>query len=198
MTTRPRILLAAVAIAALSLIVYKAGNFGAHTDASGDGALEARVGKIEAQQQEILDLLRPGSSGRFSSASPGDAMAIAGQPQGQQAPLPDPRQGDIEFKQLQAAHAHEKVDPAWAPAAERQLTSASQSFANAGIQPKDMDLGCRSQSCELTAHFAKHGDAEDWSLMFITQSAPTVAQARQMIVEMPDGSFELRVLGSRR
>ena len=201
MTSKPKAFHVVVAIGAIALA-----GFAIHAlygtkpvDASSaSGGLEARVAGIEQQQQEILELLRAGQG----VAGPLAGMAQDGPDDSTQPveedPVEEQLQGEAKFAQFAAAHARERVDPAWAPVAERKLVSAMQSFSFTGVKPADLTMGCRSQSCSVVARFATRGDAEDWSAMFVTGAAPALAQARDMIVPMPDGTFELRVLGTRR
>lgn len=202
-TSKPNPFHAVLVIGAIALAGFALhalyGTKAIDTSSSGAG-LEARVAGIEQQQQEILQLLRAqGSDGGSSSATvrDGDGSDDSA-PVAEENPTDEERQGAAKFAQFAAAHAREQLDTTWAPVTERKLATAMQSFAFTGVKPADLTMGCRSQSCSVVARFASRGDAEDWSAMFVTEAAPALAQARDMIVPMPDGTFELRVLGTRR
>jgi hypothetical protein len=120
------------------------------------------------------------------------------------APERDPEELRAERDQivrdLEAAHRNQRVDPAWAPRAERQL---SEILDDSGIKastlaPVSFRNECRSNSCRISAEFTSAADAEDWSMMFITSSGGTFQQTRSMLLPLPDGRTEARIYGTRR
>jgi hypothetical protein len=101
---------------------------------------------------------------------------------------------------LDQGHEAETIDAVWSATSEQgiEAASASQVMAQAGFAPQDVKSDCRSRSCRVSARFDNSSEARDWADRLLTQMAGTLAQARVAVLPQADGSFEVRVYGSRR
>ena len=106
--------------------------------------------------------------------------------------------GFMEYQRL--SEAAEPVDAAWKLRSESEMTAiaTSQDLKASGIAPTTYSNDCRSSTCRITATFQSSGDAEDWGMMLTTMSGSTLRQARPMVINNPDGTFELRVYVARK
>jgi hypothetical protein len=107
---------------------------------------------------------------------------------------------DQAIAQLDSRYQAESIDPVWSATSEKGFAtaSASQVMAQAGFHPQDVSTDCRSHSCRISARFHNSGEARDWADRLLTQMAGTIAQAKVAVVPQDDGSFEVRVYGTRR
>ncbi len=113
-------------------------------------------------------------------------------------PARDARERDAMLRALQAQHAREPVDAAWAAQAEASLASRVSAMPPTGLRAQNMSADCRSRSCLIEASFRSSGDAEDWATFYLTGVGNTLAQARPFVVPRPDGTAEVRIYGVRR
>ncbi len=91
-------------------------------------------------------------------------------------------------------------DAAWASKTEQTLrdTMTSEVMLATEIVPLGLDYSCRTDLCLVKAEFARHGDAEDWGIMLVTAAGETFANARPMVIALPDGKAELQLFATRR
>jgi hypothetical protein len=97
-------------------------------------------------------------------------------------------------------HQAEPIDAAWSAQAETAvLTTTTQPLmAQSGLKPQDFDTDCHSKTCKISARFAESTDAQSWATMMVTELAGTMSQARVAVTQLPDGSSEVRIYGSRK
>jgi hypothetical protein len=107
---------------------------------------------------------------------------------------------DAEIAELERQHKAEPIDAAWKLRSESGMTAiaTSQDLKASGIAPTSYSNDCRSRTCRIAASFKSSGDAEDWAMMLTTMSGSTLRQTRHMVINNPDGTFELRVYGARK
>ena len=124
----------------------------------------------------------------------GRQMALA------QDPVQSKQVLDAEIAELERRHHAEPVDAAWKTRAEGALAAiaTSQDLKASGIAPTSYRNDCRSSTCRISAGFTSNGDAEDWGNMLTTMSGSTLRQVRTVVLDNPDGTFELRIYGVRK
>ena len=67
-----------------------------------------------------------------------------------------------------------------------------------GLKPDDVDIACKKNSCRIVGTFDRMGDAQDWSLFYITAAGGNVLTQTQMVfVPRPDGKTEVRIYSNR-
>lgn len=115
-------------------------------------------------------------------------------------PLKAQQVQEQQLAQLESQHRAERVEAGWKAQAESALSdiATSRDLEMSGIAPSTYASDCRSSTCRTSATFSTHGDAQDWGTMFLTMSGTTVRQARLMVLPNADGTYELRVYGTRR
>jgi hypothetical protein len=101
---------------------------------------------------------------------------------------------------LDQDHEAETIDPVWSATVEQGLEAASvsQVMTAAGFNPQGVSSDCRSRSCRISARFSSASEARDWADRLLTQMAGNIVQARVAVLPQTDGSFEVRVYGSRK
>lgn len=192
-------IIAAVAVVALAVNLL--------WDRSGGGGDDKTI----AQLTERLDALESGdraATGRrlppgMSSgmnAPGGDAAGMLGELREQKTPEQVEAERQQQQRELEAAFARDVADPATGPQTENTLveTISGETMAGTGLKPNDVDIACRKNSCRIVGTFDKMGDAQDWSLFYITAAGGNVLSQTQMVfVPKPDGKTEVRIYSSR-
>jgi hypothetical protein len=102
--------------------------------------------------------------------------------------------------ELDRQHKAESIDTAWSAQSETAIlsTSIDPLMSQSGLMPKDLSADCRSSTCRISARFAESTDAQSWATMMVTQMAGTMSQARMAVMQLPDGSSEVRIYGARK
>jgi len=97
-------------------------------------------------------------------------------------------------------HQAEPIDASWSAQAETAVlsTTTEPMMAQSGLKPQDLDTDCHSRTCRISARFAESTDAQSWATMMVTELAGTMSQARVAVTQLPDGSSEVRIYGSRK
>lgn len=100
-------------------------------------------------------------------------------------------------RNAESAFKNERVDPAWAPAKETELTTiASQgAFETAGVKPRDLSVSCRSSMCRIDGSFATSGQAEDWVLLYMSSVGSALPNSIVSRQQNSDGSTSVVVYG---
>lgn len=167
--------------------------------------------KTIAQLTERLDALEAGDrggSGRprglppgmsAGSGAPNDA-GMLGRLREQKTPEQIEAEREQQMRELEAQFARDVPDPATGPQTENTLveTISGETMAGTGLKPNDVDIACKKNSCRIVGTFDKMGDAQDWSLFYITAAGGNVlSQTRMVFVPRPDGKTEVRIYSSR-
>jgi hypothetical protein len=107
---------------------------------------------------------------------------------------------DRQLRELEARFASDVPDPATGPATENILvdTISGETMAGTGLRPANVDIACKQSSCRIVGSFDRMGDAQDWSLFYITAAGGDVLSQTQMVfVPKPDGKTEVRIYSNR-
>ena len=105
-----------------------------------------------------------------------------------------------QMRELESAFARDAADPTGGPRTETTLveTISGSTMAGTGLKPNDVDIACKQNSCRIVGTFDRMGDAQDWSLFYITAAGGNVLSQTQMVfVPKPDGKTEVRIYSTR-
>jgi hypothetical protein len=105
-----------------------------------------------------------------------------------------------QLRQLEAQFASDAADPVGGPQTEDTLvdTISSEAMTGTGLKPDDVDIACKKNSCRIVGTFERMGDAQDWSLFYITAAGGNVlSQTKMVFVPTDDGRTEVRIYSSR-
>ncbi len=105
-----------------------------------------------------------------------------------------------QLRELEASFANDQKDPVGGPKTENTLeqTVSGETMKGTGLAPKDVDIACKANSCRIVGSFDKMGDAQDWSLFYITAAGGNVLSRTQMVfVPKPGGKTEVRIYSTR-
>jgi len=102
--------------------------------------------------------------------------------------------------EIEHLHQAEPIDAGWSAQAETAVLSTTTDtlMAQSGLKPQDFDTDCHSKTCKISARFKESTDAQSWATMMVTELAGTMSQARVAVTQLPDGSSEVRIYGSRK
>lgn len=193
-------IIAAVAVVALAVNLL--------WDRKGDDGGDKTI----AQLTERLDALEAGDRGGATArrgsppgmsagaGAPGDAAGMLGQMREQKTPEQIEAEREQQMRELEAQFARDVADPATGPQTENTLveTISGETMAGTGLKPNDVDIACKKNSCRIVGTFDKMGDAQDWSLFYITAAGGNVlSQTRMVFVPKPDGKTEVRIYSNR-
>jgi hypothetical protein len=105
-----------------------------------------------------------------------------------------------ELAELESLHRAESVGADGKARAEAEMAAiaTSHDLKASGIAPTAYRNDCRLATCRISADFKSNGEAEDWGMMLTTMSGSTLRRVRTMVINNPDGSFELHVYGARK
>lgn len=106
-----------------------------------------------------------------------------------------------ELKERSAArYASEKVDPAWAPKKESQLTAiaANKAFEQVGARPTSLSVDCRSSMCRVDGAFETRSQAEDWVMMYMATVGGEMPNSVVSRTQAEDGSTRVEIYGRGR
>ena len=116
------------------------------------------------------------------------------------APSIEPReQATARMSRYEDRFHEDRLDPAWAPTAERNLVEAATdpSLTALGV-PTDFNARCLGRMCKITMMFETQGQASDWSELYVLGTAGAISLAQTMVVPRPDGRAELVFYGARK
>lgn len=161
-----------------------------------------------AQFAERLDALENAPApprGRPPAGRPlvlggGDVGAMDALGQEPQTPEEIAAARDRQLRELEARFAADSPDPAGGPRTEDVLvrTISGETMAGTGLRPDNVDIACKQASCRIVGTFDRMGDAQDWSLFYITAAGGNVLSQTQMVfVPRPDGKTEVRIYSNR-
>jgi len=174
----------------------------------GDGGDDKTI----AQLTERLDALEAddgGGAGRRglppgmspgSNRGSGDPAGMLGAMREQKTPQQIEAERERQLRELEAQFARDAADPATGPKTENTLveTISGETMAGTGLKPNDVDIACKKNSCRIVGTFDKMGDAQDWSLFYITAAGGNVlSQTRMVFVPKPNGATEVRIYSAR-
>ena len=99
-----------------------------------------------------------------------------------------------------ARFASEKVDPAWAPAKETELSglATNAAFEQAGAKPRSLSVDCRSSMCRLDGQFDSRSQAEDWVMMYMSSVGGAMPNSIVSRTQAADGSTRVEIYGRGR
>lgn len=191
-------IIAAVAVAALA-----ANLLWDRQPAGGDAAIDRLNERIAALESGGA---APGARARLPGA-PRAGGARADVAQGGLGAMEQPKspeeaaaERDRQLRQLEAQFASDAADPVGGPRTEDTLvdTISSDAMAGTGLKPDDVDIACKKNSCRIVGTFERMGDAQDWSLFYITAAGGDVLSQTQMVfVPTADGRTEVRIYSNR-
>ena len=167
--------------------------------------------KTIAQLTERLDALEAGDGGATArrglppgmsagAGAPSDAAGMLGQMREQKTPEQIEAEREQQMREFEAQFARDVADPVTGPQTENTLveTISGETMAGTGLKPNDVDIACKKNSCRIVGTFDKMGDAQDWSLFYITAAGGNVlSQTRMVFVPKPDGKTEVRIYSNR-
>ena len=99
-----------------------------------------------------------------------------------------------------AAYRTEKVDKAWAAQKETELSgvATSAALAQAKIVPKAFDVDCKTTVCRLHGTFSTLGEAEDWTLYYMSSVGNALPNTVVSKTQNPDGTTSVEIYGRAR
>jgi hypothetical protein len=161
-----------------------------------------------ARLTERLDALEDAPPpSRARNPASGIRPAGASAPRGASGMIDEPRTPEEiaaarerQLRELEAQFARDVPDPATGPATENLLveTISGATMAGTGLRPANVDIACKQSSCRIVGSFDRMGDAQDWSLFYITAAGGNVlSQTRMVFVPKPDGRTEVRIYSNR-
>ena len=166
--------------------------------------------KTIAQLTERLDALESGDRGGtgrqglppgMSAGAPArEGGSMLDQIREQKTPQQIEAEREKQLRELEAQFARDAADPVTGPKTENTLveTISGETMAGTGLKPNDVDIACKKNSCRIVGTFDKMGDAQDWSLFYITAAGGNVlSQTRMVFVPKPDGKTEVRIYSNR-
>lgn len=200
--TRSRNLLpwAIAAIAVAALVVSLAWDRGAAPEPVADEVTgQADAGDSPAENEGRAPVARPvgaapgGGAGRIEGGSFGGGD---GEPQ---SPDEIAAARDRQLRELEAQFARDVPDPAGAARVEGVLvdTISGSIMAGTGLSPQSVDIACKQSSCRVVGNFERMGDAQDWSLFYITAVGGNVLSQSQMVFIPTSGGTEVRIYSTR-
>ena len=151
--------------------------------------------------------------------SPADPLAPGAVPAAGRRPATDPerrveavaaRREDLRARhaarteemreQAEKTFASERADPQWSAGKQRELDAITDqpAFAAIGVEPKRLDIECRSSMCRIEGDFASPGQADDWVLVYMSSVGSTLPNSVVTRVPNPDGSSSVRIYGRAR
>lgn len=171
-------------------------------DAGGDANVRQLTERLEAiESGRALEARGPGSAGRGMGRS-GMAAADGGGLSSMEQRSPEQVEAERErqLRELEAAFARDAADPVGGPRTENTLveTISGDTMAGTGLKPNDVDIACKQNSCRIVGSFDRMGDAQDWSLFYITAAGGNVlSQTRMVFVPTAGGKTEVRIYSTR-
>jgi hypothetical protein len=190
-------IIAVVAVLAMAITMFRS-----RDDASSAAAGEQEIDRVMARLEALETRGRP-NAGAYPGTAGGPAMpgrdGLTGSMREQKTPEQMAAERDRQMRDLEAQFARDAADPG-AARVENTLekTVSGETMAGTGLTPKDVDIACKRNSCRIVSSFAKMGDAQDWSLFYITAAGGNVLSQTQMVfVPMPDGSTQVRIYANR-
>lgn len=190
-------IIAAVAVVALGVNLFWDRGGGGEDDAVAQ--LNERLAALEAGGTPAARGPRPGAGPGATAPGQGDAGGLAGMRE-MQTPEEAAAERDRQHKELEAQFARDVPDPATGPATENTLveTISGETMAGTGLKPTDVDIACKQASCRIVGTFDRMGDAQDWSLFYITAAGGNVlSQTRMVFLPKEDGRTEVRIYSTR-
>ena len=191
---------AVAAIAVVALGVNLLWDRGAPGGDDAVAQLNERLAALEAGNQGPARRPQPGMSGGPGAAGLGpDDGSLSGM-RAAQTPEEAAAERDKQHRELEAQFAADVADPATGPATENTLvqTISGETMAGTGLKPTDVDIACKKSSCRIVGTFDKMGDAQDWSLFYITAAGGNVlSQTRMVFLPKDDGKTEVRIYSTR-
>jgi hypothetical protein len=102
-------------------------------------------------------------------------------------------------QQLEATFAADPPDPVGGPQAELALSDVAvgDAMGSTGIAPKDLQVDCRQSLCKVQGTFDRNGNAQDWSILYLTAAGGQLGSARIIETRQPDGTVAVTIYGSR-
>lgn len=188
----------AVVVMVASLVWNRGSRDGGEAEDASIAELSERLAALESGDGARSP--RPRGPQQVGAAPTGAPMGMQGLAREQLTPEQQAAERERQLRELEAAFAADAADPATAPAVENTLveTISGDTMAGTGLKPRDVDIACKSSSCRIVGTFDRMGDAQDWSLFYITAAGGDVlSQTRMVFVPKPDGRTEVRIYSSR-
>lgn len=197
----PWIIAGIAVLAMVATMVYSRG--GTQRKAGDDDTLQRIAERLDRLEERDAGTLRPRGDASMGAApgmvSGADRMASMMEER-QRTPAELEAERDRQYRELEAQFARDAADPVGGGKTEATLekTLADEAMASTGLEPKDVDIACKKNSCRITGSFAKRGDAEDWGLFYITAAGGNVlSRTRMVYMPQPDGSVQVRIYSER-
>lgn len=193
-------------IAALAVVALVANLVWTRTrDAAPDPAVAELAARLDAMDGGGAGTagapgLRGGAAVRGGASGPGRPGLDADMARVQRTPEEVAAERDRQLRELEAQFARDAADPVGGPPTENTLveTISGDTMAGTGLRPSDVDIACKRSSCRIVGTFDRIGDAQDWSLFYITAAGgDLLAQTQMVFVPLPDGRHEVRIYSSR-
>lgn len=193
-------------IAALAVVALVANLVWTRTrDATPDPAvaeLAARLDAMDGGGAGAAGARRPQGGAALRGGAPGAGGLASGDDpaRAQRTPEELAAERDRQLRELEAQFARDAADPVGGPRTENTLvqTISGETMAGTGLRPSDVDIACKRSSCRIVGTFDRIGDAQDWSLFYITAAGGDVlSQTRMVFVPLPDGRHEVRIYSAR-
>jgi hypothetical protein len=101
--------------------------------------------------------------------------------------------------EYEANFRKDKLDPGWAPSAEKSLVEAATepALTEYGV-PEDFEARCLSRMCKITMTFQTQGQATDWAELYVLGMAGAVTAVRTQVGVSADGRPQLLIYGARK
>ena len=107
---------------------------------------------------------------------------------------------EVSKQKAAAAYRAEKVDKAWAAQKETELegVATSAALAQAKIVPRAFEVDCKTTVCRLNGTFSTLGEAEDWTLYYMSSVGNALPNTVVSKTQNPDGTTSVEIYGHAR
>ena len=167
--------------------------------AATDGVPAMNANEDDAESSQSRAPRRAGTDARLRGAAMQERVeaAIA-----RRARLRDEMASKAEASKQKAVAAYraEKVDKTWAAQKETELSgvATSEALAQAKIVPKSFDVDCKTTVCRLNGTFSTLGEAEDWTLYYMSSVGNALPNTTVSKTQNPDGTTNVEIYGRAR
>lgn len=188
--------IASLAIVALVVTLVRGGPVGTAADAEAIARLAQRLDALEQSPPQV----RPAAATRERAGAGLPASGTDGEHEEARTPEQIIADRDRQLRELETRFRQDAADPATGPRTEEALvqTLSGPALAGSGLRPRHVDIACRRSSCRTVGSFDRMGEAQDWSLFYVTAAGDQLlSDTRMVFVPRSDGGTDVHIYSSR-
>lgn len=196
-------IIAVIAVIAMAVTMFRSRERGPDPRDEQVAKLTARLDAMESGSRDPRRARQGSAPGMGPSAAMGPG-GLQGGPGGLSREIKTPEQMQADrakqLQELESSFARDQPDPVGGGKAENTLeqTVGGDTMKGTGLKPRDVDIACKQNSCRIVGTFDKMGDAQDWSLFYITAAGGNVlSQSRMVFSPVANGKTEVRIYSQR-